>query len=85
MRKITILDSYAANPGDLSWKELENLGELTTYERTPATETVERAKDADILINTGRGLLINDQDVANASSMNEVIAPYGMRSLFHME
>ena len=30
--KIVILDGYSANPGDLSWKELEEMGELTVYE-----------------------------------------------------
>lgn len=32
--KIVILDGYTENPGDLSWKELEKLGELTVYDRT---------------------------------------------------
>jgi len=50
--KIVELDAYAANPGDLSWEPLEELGELVIYERTPAELVVERAKDADaILIN----------------------------------
>lgn len=48
--KIVILDGYTANPGDLSWNELENVGELTVYDRTSANETVERSKDADILL-----------------------------------
>ena len=37
--KIVILDGYTANPGDLSWKELETLGELVVYDRTSADET----------------------------------------------
>ena len=50
--KIVELDGYAANPGDLSWEPLRQLGELTIYDRTPAELVVERAKDADaILIN----------------------------------
>ena len=40
--KIVILDGYTANPGDMSWKELEALGELTVYDRTKAEETVAR-------------------------------------------
>lgn len=32
--KIVILDAYTSNPGDLSWKELEKLGDLTVYDRT---------------------------------------------------
>lgn len=29
--KIVILDAYTENPGDLSWKALEQFGELTVY------------------------------------------------------
>ena len=32
--KIVILDGYTENPGDLSWGELEKLGEVTVYDRT---------------------------------------------------
>ena len=48
--KIVILDGYTANPGDLSWKELEKMGSLTVYERTRPEETVARAADADIVL-----------------------------------
>ena len=48
--KIVILDGYSANPGDLSWKELEEMGELTVYERTKASETVARVADAEIVL-----------------------------------
>lgn len=48
--KIVILDGYTANPGDLSWKELESLGELTVYERTKPSETLTRIADADIVL-----------------------------------
>ena len=48
--KIVILDGYTANPGDLSWKELEDMGSLTIYERTRPEETVARAADADIVL-----------------------------------
>ena len=47
---IVILDSFAANPGDLSWDWLKAYGELTVYHRTPETQVVERAKDAEIVI-----------------------------------
>ena len=45
--KIGILDGYTENPGDLSWGELEALGELTVYDRTPAEKIAERIGDAD--------------------------------------
>ena len=48
--KIVILDGYSANPGDLSWKPLMKIGELTVYDRTRPEETVGRAKDADIVL-----------------------------------
>lgn len=48
--KIVILDGYTANPGDLSWQELESFGELTVYDRTRPEETVARAADAEIVL-----------------------------------
>ena len=48
--KIVILDGYTANPGDLSWKALEEMGELTVYERTKPEETIDRAKDAEVVL-----------------------------------
>ena len=48
--KIVILDSYAANPGDLSWEELTEVGELKVYDRTLPEETVERAQGANIVL-----------------------------------
>lgn len=39
--KIVILDAYTENPGDLSWKALEQFGELTVYDRTPMNDEVE--------------------------------------------
>ena len=48
--KIVILDGYTANPGDLTWKELEEMGDLTVYDRTSPSETVARAAEADIVL-----------------------------------
>ncbi len=48
--KIVILDGYAANPGDLDYHLLEQLGEVTVYPRTSDAEKVERSKDADIVL-----------------------------------
>ncbi len=44
--KIVVLDGYTENPGDLSWKALEELGELIVYDRTPADLIIERIGDA---------------------------------------
>lgn len=38
------------NPGDLSWDELNKLGDVTVYDRTSPSELMERAKDADVLL-----------------------------------
>ena len=48
--KIVVLDGYSANPGDLSWKELEQLGEVTVYDRTSPNDTVARLSDAEIVL-----------------------------------
>lgn len=48
--KIVILDAFTANPGDLSWSQLEELGQLVVYDRTKACETVTRAADAEIVL-----------------------------------
>ena len=48
--KIVILDGFTANPGDLSWKGLEELGTLAVYDRTRPEETVARAADAEIIL-----------------------------------
>ena len=49
-KSIVILDGYTANPGDLSWGELKELGALTVYERTQPEETVARAKEAEMVL-----------------------------------
>jgi glycerate dehydrogenase len=48
--KIVVLDGYTLNPGDLSWDNLNQLGEVTVYDRTPADLIVERSKDAQVLL-----------------------------------
>lgn len=48
--KIVVLDGYTENPGDLSWKDLESLGETTIYDRTPVELVEERIGDAEIVI-----------------------------------
>lgn len=48
--KIVILDGYTANPGDLSWRELEKMGDVTVYERTSPEETVVRVADAEVVL-----------------------------------
>lgn len=47
---ITILDGYTINPGDNPWGSLELLGNCTIYDRTPSGLTLERARDAEIIL-----------------------------------
>ena len=47
--KIVILDGYTLNPGDLNWSGLQQLGDLTVYDRTPAGKVVERADGAEVV------------------------------------
>lgn len=50
MHRIVILDGYTANPGDLSWDGLKELGELTVYDRTAPEQLLNRADGAEILL-----------------------------------
>lgn len=50
--KIIVLDGYAMNPGDLSWKWLEKYGTYAVFDRTEDSQAVERIGSADaVLIN----------------------------------
>jgi glycerate dehydrogenase len=48
--KITVLDGYCLNPGDLSWEPLRQLGELVVFDRTPADQVAARAAGAEIVL-----------------------------------
>lgn len=48
--RIVVLDGHTLNPGDISWKEIEQLGELTVYPRTNGDEVVKRAANAEIIL-----------------------------------
>ncbi|HPN83994.1 MAG TPA: D-2-hydroxyacid dehydrogenase [Victivallales bacterium] len=47
---IICLDGYTLNPGDNPWTEIEKLGNLKVYDRTPDDLIIERAKNAEILL-----------------------------------
>jgi glycerate dehydrogenase len=48
--KITVLDGYCLNPGDLSWDALARLGELEVFNRTAPEEVAERARGASAIL-----------------------------------
>ena len=47
---IVILDGFTANPGDLSWETLKEMGNVTVYDRTSTSEMVARAAEADVVL-----------------------------------
>lgn len=48
--QIVVLDGYTENPGDLSWDGLEELGDLTVYDRTPTEFIEKRIGNAEMVI-----------------------------------
>ena len=48
--KIVVLDGYTSNPGDLSWQDLESLGEVVIYDRTTEQELHGRIADAVVIL-----------------------------------
>lgn len=50
MKKIVVLDGYAANPGDISWEPWNALGEVIVYDRTAPDQVVERALGAEVVL-----------------------------------
>ena len=48
--KIIVLDAFAMNPGDLSWEQLKNIGDLDIYDRSLPEESIKRVADAEIIL-----------------------------------
>ncbi len=51
--ELVVLDGYTLNPGDISWEEVEKLGDLKVYDRTPLNDEAEiqkRIGDAEIVM-----------------------------------
>ena len=48
--KIVLPDAFTANPGDLSWSELEKLGVCEFHDRTPVAEMVARCAGAAVVL-----------------------------------
>lgn len=68
--KTVILDGYTADPSSLSWKPLEEIGTLTVYERTKPEETIERAKDAEIVLTNK--VLIKRQEISRLPKLKYI-------------
>lgn len=50
MNNITILDGYTLNPGDLSWGNMNALGNVQVFDRTPKSKIVERCNQSEIVL-----------------------------------
>ena len=48
--KIVVIDACTLNPGDLSWSELEALGDCAIFERTAGEQVVARSAGAEIIL-----------------------------------
>lgn len=48
--RLTVLDGYCLNPGDLSWDGLRELVELQLHDRTPPGEALERSRGSQLLM-----------------------------------
>lgn len=48
--KIVITDGYTLNPGDLTWKPFDELGEVIYHDRTPDDKIAERCRAAHVII-----------------------------------
>lgn len=48
--KIVILEGLSVNPGDLSWGPVEQLGDVTIYDRTHHEQAAQRIGDAQIVL-----------------------------------
>src|SRR5689334_15155879 len=57
--KIVVLDGFTLNPGDLSWENLNTLGDCEIYERTAPGEVIARSRGAQILL-TNKTLITRD-------------------------
>ena len=49
MKKLTILDGHAVNPGDLPWSFLDGIVDYTVYERTSPEQVIERIGNSDAI------------------------------------
>jgi glycerate dehydrogenase len=56
---IVILDAHTANPGDLTWGDIEALGPCTIHDRTAADQVLARAANAEAIV-TNKTLLDRD-------------------------
>jgi len=59
MMRIVVLDAFGLDKGIKSWKLLEQIGEVQSYERTPSDKIVCRASQAEIVL-TNKTVLMGE-------------------------
>lgn len=68
--KIVVLDGFSVNPGDMTWGELETLGDVTIYDRTAAADVVERCRGAQIVLTNK--VAITDAEMAQLPDLRMI-------------
>jgi glycerate dehydrogenase len=68
--KIVILDAFTSNPGDLSWDSIEEMGELTVYERTTPEEVLERCNGSEIIFTNK--VILNSEAIEQLSELKYI-------------
>jgi len=82
MSRIVVLDGFTINPGDLSWKGLEELGQCAIYDRSAPEEVIESLKYIGV---TATGYNIVDVDAARKRQIAVTNVPaYGTDSVAQM-
>ena len=69
--QIVITDGHTLNPGDLSWKAFDHLGEVVYYNRTASNETLERCRNSAVIITNKTPITA---EVINAANDLKLIA-----------
>ncbi len=76
--KIVVLDGYTLNPGDLSWKGLEELGELIIHDRTPEDKVPEKIGDAEIVFTNKTPITRDTIDKTNIKFIGVLATGYNI-------
>jgi glycerate dehydrogenase len=69
--QIVITDGYTLNPGDLSWDDFKNIGEVKYYDRIAAEDVTQRCREAAIIITNKTPITA---ETINAASKLKLIA-----------
>lgn len=58
--KITLLDGFSTNPGDLSWEPFKELGDLKVYDLSAPEQVVERSRGCEVLLTNKTKITASD-------------------------